>query len=266
MYQRPTPVRCRFPVLLQSVYALAIALLLSGCAARDTRPVEQAGHSADVIEHHTIALLGASGMVGEYLLQEALARGYTVRALARTPAKLAAFGERITIVQGDARDPDVVQELLRGSDAVISALGPVKADGDAALFINTDVTRNILLAMEQQGIRRYVLVSGAAVVMPGDERNLLGWWIRALVQIGLNDALHDKQAEYEILAQSNADWTLVRCPLIDPQPFRESPLVSLLSPPAFQVRAGEVARFTIEQIDASTYLRQGPFLGSRADR
>ena len=44
-------------------------------------------------------------MVGEFLLREMLARGYSVRALARTPAKLDEYSSRITIVQGDARDP-----------------------------------------------------------------------------------------------------------------------------------------------------------------
>ncbi len=77
-----------------------------------------------------MALLGATGMVGDFLLREALARGYSVRALARTPAKLDEYSGRITIVQGDARDPVVIEELLRGSDVVISALGPVTADGD----------------------------------------------------------------------------------------------------------------------------------------
>ena len=71
-------------------------------------------------------------MVGGYLLEAALQRGYRVRALARNPAKLAPFSSRITIITGDARDPAVVRELVQGSDVVISALGPVKADGDAS--------------------------------------------------------------------------------------------------------------------------------------
>ncbi len=87
-----------------------------------------------------------------FLLREMLARGYSVRALARTPAKLDEYSSRITIVQGDARDPVVIEELLRGSDVVISALGPVQADGDANLFINTIVTGNVLQAMAAQDI------------------------------------------------------------------------------------------------------------------
>jgi putative NADH-flavin reductase len=253
---------------LRFLGAIAYAFLLQACVSSGP----PSGSPLDDVpprvasEHHTVALLGASGMMGEFLLREILARGYSVRALARTPAKLHEYNSRITIVQGDARDPVVIDELLRGSDVVISALGPVQADGDANLFINTIVTGNVLQAMAAQGISRYMVVSGAGVVMPGDERNVLGWWIRTLAQIGLRNALEDKQAEYELLAKSSADWVLVRCPLIDPAPFRRSALVSLQTPPAFRVRAGEVARFMIDQIDAANYSRQGPFLGSDQGR
>jgi len=249
---------------LRLLGATAYACLLLACASSGPpsgSPPDDALPRV-AVEHHTVALLGATGMVGEFLLREMLARGYSVRALARTPAKLDEYSSRITIVRGDARDPVVIEALLRGSDMVISALGPVQADGDANLFINTIVTGNVLQAMAAQDIHRYMVVSGAGVVMPGDERNVLGWWIRTLAQIGLRDALEDKQAEYELLAKSSADWVLVRCPLIDPAPFRRTALVSLQTPPAFRVRAGEVARFMIDQIDSANYSRQGPFLGS----
>lgn len=249
----------------QLVVAGVCACLLLACAspgplpAPTVRPVPE----GEVRAQHTVALLGASGMVGEYLLREALARGYTVRVLARTPAKLAEFAGRVTIIQGDARDPSAIEALLRGSDVVISALGPVKSDGEAARFINTTATGNVLQAMQGKGISQYMVVSGAAVVMPGDERDLLGWWIRTLAQIGLRDELEDKQAEYELLAASPVDWMLVRCPLIDPQPPRWPAMASTRTPPAFRVRAGEVAQFMLDQIDARQFVRAGPFLGSR---
>ena len=251
---------------LQCAAAMAYACLLLACASSGppvgpTLPIAPAVVAS---EQHTVALLGATGMVGDFLLRESLARGYSVRALARSPAKLAQFSDRITIVEGDARDPAVIDELLRGSDVVISAVGPVQADGAANLFINTIVTGNVLHAMTAQDISRYLVISGAGVVLPSDQRDFLGWWIRTLAQVGLADALEDKQAEYKLLANSSADWTLVRCPLIDAESFRAPALVSVLTPPAFRVRAGEVARFTIDQITASNYSRQGPFLGSGA--
>ena len=251
-------------VSLRGLSVAACACLLLACASPGPTPQPEPdrGHPSPASEPHTVALLGASGMVGGYLLREALYRGYDVRALARTPAKLDEFRNRITIIQGDARDPELIAELLQGSDVVISALGPVKADGDAARFISTNVTRSILHEMEERENSRYMIVSGAAVVIPGDKRNLLGWWMRKLAQISLRDTLLDKQAEYELLAESSADWILVRCPLIEPEPFRSAPASSLETPPTFRLRAAELARFMIDQIDSREFVRQGPFLGS----
>jgi uncharacterized protein YbjT (DUF2867 family) len=249
--------------VLQVLGIITGACVMLACASTGPLPAPAPYTMAQDGEQRTVALLGASGMVGGYLLREALAQGYTVRVLARTPAKLSEFADQITIVRGDARDPVAVAELLRGSDAVISALGPVKADGDAANFINTAATGNVLQAMQSEGISQYMAVSGAAVVMPGDDRDLLGWWIRTLAQIGLSDALQDKQAEYALLATSSADWMLVRCPLIDPDAYRRAPLVSTKTPSAFRLRAGELARFMIDQLQAREFVREGPFLGSR---
>ncbi|CAA0078661.1 Uncharacterised protein [Halioglobus japonicus] len=249
--------------------SLVCACMIFACASPGKTPT--AGPQAEAAltpssregENRTVALLGATGMVGDYLLREALARGYSVRVLARTPAKLDEFAGQITIVPGDARDPTAIASLVSGSDVVISALGPVRGDGEAARTINTTATHNVLQAMHSAEVSQYLVVSGAAVVMPGDQRDLLGWWIRTLARVGLAAALQDKQAEYELLAASDTDWVLVRCPLIDPQAYRQEPMVSTLTPPAFRVRAGEVSRFIFEQIDAQQFVRQGPFLGSR---
>ena len=207
-------------------------------------------------------MLGGTGMAGSYILREALLQGYDIRALARTPAKLDAVKDRITIVKGDARDLVTIRELLQGCDAVISAIGPVKNDGKAAKDICTVASGNIIETMQTQSLKRYIVVSGAAVSMPGDDRSLKGWLIQKLAQIALSDAVHDKEAEYNLLAESNIQWTLVRCPLIDPEPYRQEPRATLDTPVAFHLRAGELARFVIQQIDAQTYIRKGPFLGS----
>lgn len=251
-------------IFLRNCSVIIGTSLLLACASQELQTPSDSSKRiiSEHEKHYTVALLGATGMAGGYLLRDALQRGHSVRALARTPAKLAEFSDQITIIQGDARNPQVIQELLSGSDVVINAVGPVKADGDAALFINSTVTRNILEEMKETEISQYMIVSGAAVVMPGDDRNILGWWIRTLARIGLNSALQDKQAEYEALAQSSVNWMLVRCPLIDAEPYQRPPLVSLETPPAFRVRAGELARFMIDQIGQSEYIRQGPFLGS----
>jgi len=241
------------------------ALMLSACAAPDRQPAPLPDIEGTVLprKNITIAMLGATGLSGGYIIQEALAQGYEVRALVRTPQKLQALKERITIIQGDARDPAALESLLQGSDIVISALGPAKADGAAARMLNTAATAHIIQLLPQHNIKRYILLSGAAVDVPGDDRNLTGWLMQKMAAIGLHDALVDKQAEYLLLADSSVQWTLVRCPLIKDQPFEKSPRASLVTPSAFTLRAGELARFVIEQIESPAFINKAPFLESQ---
>ncbi len=251
-----------------SLNRLCIALLLgavAACTAPTPRP-EQHPAAPGISSHATVAVLGATGMVGKHLVREGLARGYTVRALARTPAKLQEFGDQIDIIQGDALDPAVIARLLDGSEVVISAIGPVKSDGAAAVSVSTEVTRNVIANLERRAdpkTSRYAVVSGAAVVLPGDQRDLMGWWIRQLAQIGLRSALQDKQNEYQLLAESTINWTLFRCPVIEDEAFQGEPLVSLVTPPSFGVRAGELAHLIFDALETGDYVGQGPFPGSQ---
>ena len=249
---------------IKQISVLAGSLWFSACTplTRQTPPPPTTVSIDRVKRNKIIALLGATGMVGGYILHEALIQGYDIRALARTPAKLDARKNQITVIQGDASDLSSIQELLQGSDVVISALGPVHADGVAARNICAIATGHIIQAMQQQNIKRYILVSGAAVPMPGDDRNLEGWLIKELAQITLSDDVRDRVAEYKLLAESAIEWTLVRCPLIDAEPFQRDARATLDTPASFNLRAGELARFVIEQIDAQEYIRKGPFLGS----
>jgi putative NADH-flavin reductase len=213
-------------------------------------------------QHTTIALLGGTGMVGGHILQQALAQGYDLRILSRSPEKLAYLGERVTIVQGDARDPQVIETLLEESDVVISAIGP-GSNKKSAPDLTSTVSRNVLAAMAKQNIERYIVISGAAVTMPGDRRNATGWLMRQLVELRFASLLKDRQAEYELLSKSSAKWTLVRCPLIESSNAESTANASLLSPQSFDLRAGELSRFVIDQIFSDTYARQGPFVYSR---
>jgi len=249
---------------IKELVLLAGSLWFASCSSntKQTPPPAPAEYSGGSRKNLTVALLGATGMSGGYILREALAQGYDVRALARTPAKLDVFKNRITTIAGDARDPVAIMDLLQGSDVVISALGPVKTDGAAARNICSAATGQILQVMQRQQIRRYIVVSGAALTMPGDDRNFLGRVVQILARLTLSSAVRDKEAEYKLLAASPVQWTLIRCPVIEAGPYLQPASATLGTPSSFMLRAGELARFVIDQIGSKVYIRQGPFLGS----
>jgi uncharacterized protein len=76
-----------------------------------------------------LTILAASGGTGRELTRQALDRGHTVTAIARTPARIdLPDSARLTRVAADVRDPDAMKTALRGSQVVLSGLGVAKGD------------------------------------------------------------------------------------------------------------------------------------------
>lgn len=76
-----------------------------------------------------IALIGATGFVGSALLKEAVARGHSVTALVRNPAKVATDAN-VKAVQVDVNDAFALASKLGGHDVVISAFNGGWGDPD----------------------------------------------------------------------------------------------------------------------------------------
>ncbi|CAM4237530.1 NAD(P)-dependent oxidoreductase [Kibdelosporangium persicum] len=73
-----------------------------------------------------VCIVGASGKLGQYMVQHALDRGYEVVGVCRERSvpKLAAFADRITIVPGHTNDREVIREAVAGCDGVLTVLAP----------------------------------------------------------------------------------------------------------------------------------------------
>ena len=103
-----------------------------------------------------VAVLGASGHAGSEITRELATRGHQVVAIARKPEAIPAV-DGVTAVSGDASDPAALAELVRGADAVISAL-------------HHDITAETLLtALKTAGVPRLLVTGGAGSleVAPG---------------------------------------------------------------------------------------------------
>ena len=103
-----------------------------------------------------VAVLGASGRAGSEITKELAVRGHNVVAIARKPEAIPQL-PGVTAKAGDASEPGALADLIRGSDAVISAL-------------HFDVSAETLLsALKQAGVPRLLVTGGAASleVAPG---------------------------------------------------------------------------------------------------
>jgi uncharacterized protein YbjT (DUF2867 family) len=72
----------------------------------------------------TLAVFGATGTVGRSLVPQALSAGYDLRVLARTPSKITETAPALTVLAGDAKDPDAVRRTVTRTISVGSSSCP----------------------------------------------------------------------------------------------------------------------------------------------
>jgi uncharacterized protein YbjT (DUF2867 family) len=170
-----------------------------------------------------LTIFAATGGIGRQALEQALAAGHQVTAVARHPQNLAG-ATRIVTADLASSGPEVLVSAVRGADAVLSCLGP-RSKSDAG--IASKGTAAIIAAMQSAGVRRIVVVSAAPVATvalpgrpvppkhdPGD-----GFFMRYLLGPAIRTALKSVYVDLAImedeLRQSGLDWTAVRPPRLN---------------------------------------------------
>lgn len=112
-------------------------------------------------EHVRCLVTGATGYIGGLLIPRLLDRGHTVRAMARTPAKLdrAEWRDRAEVVRGDLTDPGSLAEAFEDTDVVYYL---VHSMGTSKDFVAEEAqsARNVVDAAKKAGVRRVVYLSG----------------------------------------------------------------------------------------------------------
>lgn len=204
-----------------------------------------------------IVVFGASSASGKLLVEKALSKGHIVTAFVRDASKLGTTHDKMKIVTGNALDPAQVEDAVRGSDAVLSTLGP---KGKPAVMA-AQSTQNIVDAMEKHGVKRLVLVSVAGIAVPQDNRkkNL----IDGLLKLLLKDVFLDRENQIAVLNASTVEWVAVRVPRLTDEPAKGSVRAFFGSPnPSFKVTRADLADFMLEQLTSDQWLRQAPILSN----
>lgn len=202
-----------------------------------------------------LAIFGGTGRTGRHLVEQALAAGHEVAALARDPGRLPQ-GEGVRAVRGDVADAAAVAATLAGADAALVALGHSKGVAKDVLTVGT---RRVVEAMRQAGVRRLVVLTGAGVRAAGDPPSPGAALMRALVR-RLAPALHrDAEAQFALVRRSGLDWVVVRVPrmVAGPRTGRYRNGLLRLGPGASISRA-DAADAMLRAATEDTYLRQAP--------
>lgn len=142
-----------------------------------------------------IAVTGATGFVGQAVVDEACRRGTALKALARREQ---APCDGVEWVRGDLADKAALGRLVQGAKAVLHIAGVVNTPDPTGFHLgNVKGTEELVEAARAAGVQRFVFVSSLAAREPGLSR--------------YGESKHHAE---DVVRASGLDWTIVRPPAI----------------------------------------------------
>lgn len=162
-----------------------------------------------------VLVVGATGGTGRATIDALLERGHRVTAFSRHAESVESTSDRVTLLNGDATNPDDVDNAVAGHDAVIITLGITENPLRVRLFgpartpldVRSAGTRNVIEAMRKHGVRRLVVQSTYGV---GETRNSLRWIERLFFSLLLKPQIADTEVQELEVRDSGVDWVLAQ--------------------------------------------------------
>jgi uncharacterized protein YbjT (DUF2867 family) len=157
-----------------------------------------------------VCIVGASGKLGQYMVQHALDRGYEVVGVCRAESveKLNAFKGRITVIPGATNDAEVIKRALSGCDGVLVVLVPRGVHGYST------GTAQAVLDHAPPGAR---LVFSSGWHITRDGQDVYSWKLKAIVKVlgplarlARFADLDDQVEACRRVFASDTRWTVVR--------------------------------------------------------
>jgi NAD(P)-dependent dehydrogenase (short-subunit alcohol dehydrogenase family) len=157
-----------------------------------------------------VCIVGASGKLGQYMVQHALDRGYEVVGVCREKSvgKLDAFKDRITIVPGATNDREVIEKAIAGCDGVLAVLVPWGVQQYSS------GTAQAVLDFAPPGAR---LIFSCGWHITRDGKDVYSWRLKALVNVAGRIArlfrvveIDDQVEACRRIFESDTRWTVVR--------------------------------------------------------
>jgi len=144
-----------------------------------------------------VAVTGATGFVGRYLVPHLVNSGHTVVAISRSGRRLAGWDEDVAARAVDVTTGDL-DRALNGADAVVHLVAiPRESGGRRFEDVNVTGTRRVVAAAERAGVRR--LVHQSVLGATDDHRHAY---------------LSSKWRAEEAVRASAVDWVILRPSLL----------------------------------------------------
>jgi putative NADH-flavin reductase len=194
-----------------------------------------------------LLILGATGKVGQELIEQGLARGHEITVLVRSPQKISIKDAKLNIIVGSPLDDKILSQALSGIDAVLSTLGHTDLKESSLVM---DAAQALIKAMKFSEVKRFVIVS-STLVTPG------GSFLTKIPRYLTRHALNDSAEMEKVVRPTNLDWTIVRLVRLTnkgEEPYRifeeEPPTVSA------SISRRTVAKCMLDLVSDQTYFQK----------
>lgn len=208
-----------------------------------------------------ITVFGSTGKAGQEVVKQALERGWVVVAYARNPGKFEISSPAFTVIKGELNDLTALEKAIKGSDCVISLLGPSSNVQDTAL---SSGVKNIIATMEKCGVKRLIQISTPSSSDTNDGINFRFKMMVELVKRTMNGSYEEIVRIGEIVRASHLDWTLVRVPLLNEKPMTKQLQIGYIGQKKLKTALSrtDLAWFMLEQTSSKEFIQMAPVISN----
>jgi len=220
--------------------------------SRDESP--ERGLSVD-----SITVFGASGKTGRTVVRLAVDRGLKVKAFLREGSSLDFSHESLEIVRGSLDDLDKLKDAIKGTGAVVIALGPHRQNPQA---VTAKATASVIRAAREVGTTRLVCVTGGLI---GDYPGNRSYFFERMRKSAVKRQpvmMKDRDDQERFVKGSQLEWTVFKPPRLTEKSAKggckagTDVKVGLLS----SVTRGDLASFIVDEIQNPKHLRECVFI------
>lgn len=203
-----------------------------------------------------VTVFGASGSVGQLVVEALLANDYQVVVFIHRHDP---FEGRSDVIRtnGSIDDAAAVAKAVQGSQAIISTLG---SWGTSTKNIVSTGTAQIIAAMTSQNVRRLITLTGASAWCAQDAPSRLDRLTHRLLSAAAGKILNDGEQHLKLLEASSLDWTCLRSPVMTNQPGKGYILATKLPSLLASIPRAAVVKSLVDQLKARDQIGKAPVI------
>lgn len=205
-------------------------------------------------------LFGANGAIGTLVMNEALKDGNEVVAYVRRENAITMEHTNLTVVVGDLQNESLIEDIVKDSDIVISALGPyMETTRKVSTTPISDGYDVVFRAMKKHNKKRFIAL-GTPTIKGKDHRNDFNNTVFPTILKLLFPVTHFKTKRMgKVISNSGLDWTLVR--FLDPKGKHKNRPINVTldgTTKKIQISREHIANFIYSVAKNNLYIQQMP--------